>query len=432
MSNLAIQGGKPVRTKAFPVWPVFGSEEEAALLGVLRSGEWWKNACGDVAEPDRTSTAKATHFARQFAEFHNAKFGIPCSTGSAALEIALKAMGIGPGDEVIVPPYTFIATATAPLHVGATPIFCDIDPDTYCMDPAKFAAAITPRTRAVIPVHFAGVAADMEQISAISRAKDIAVLEDAAHAHGGTWRGEKLGSLGLAGTFSFQFSKNMTAGEGGVIVTNDAEIARLCESYVWGGRESGRPWYEHHRLGWNYRLSEFHAAVLGCQLERLEEQTQCRMKNGVYLASRLSKVPGVRPLRLPEYATTATFHIFVLRFDEQEFGLSRQAFLEALEAEGVPCSSGYAFPLYKNPLFVNHDFYPSRSAGDSLGPIENVDYGAFAGSCPAAETACQEAVWLEQRLLLGSQQDIDDVVRAVEKIWQFRSELQPKELLQKS
>jgi dTDP-4-amino-4,6-dideoxygalactose transaminase len=431
MGQLAIRGGAAVRSNPFPTWPVFGVKEEAELIEVFRSGNWWTNACGDVAEPERPSPAKTTQFARQFAAYHDCEFGIPCSNGSAALEIALKALGIGPGDEVIVPPYTFIATATAPLHVGATPIFCDIDLDTFNLDPKKFSAAISPRTRAVIPVHFAGIAADMESINSIAEANGIAVLEDAAHAHGGAWNGKKLGSLGAAGAFSFQFSKNMTAGEGGVIVSNDPELAALCESYVWGGRKSGRPWYEHHRLGWNYRLSEFHAAVLLGQLSRLEEQTKQRMANGVYLASRLKDIPGLQPLRLPEYATTVTFHIFVMRFDEREFGITRAAFLEALEAEGVPCSSGYAFPLYKNPLFLNHDFYPSKNGKNALGPILPIHYAAFADACPSAETACKDAVWLEQRLLLAPQQDMDDVVRAVEKIWQHRSELQEQETLKR-
>jgi dTDP-4-amino-4,6-dideoxygalactose transaminase len=432
MADLAILGGKPVRTSPFPSWPVFGAEEETALLGVLRGGEWWRNACGEVDEPHRPSEAKTTQFARAFAAYHDCEFGIPCATGSAALEIALKAMRVGPGDEVIVPPYSFIATATAPLHVGATPIFCDIDPETFCIDPQKFAAAITPRTRAVVPVHFAGVAADMEQILSIAGSKAIAVLEDAAHSHGGAWKGQKLGSIGAAGTFSFQFSKNMTAGEGGMIVTNDAELAHLCESYVWGGREPGRPWYEHHRLGWNYRLSEFHAAVLGGQLTRLEQQTQQRMTNGLYLASQLAQIRGVRVLKLPAYASTPTFHIFVLRFDEQAFGITRQAFIEALEAEGVPCFGGYAFPLYKNPLFLNQEFYPSQSMPNARGPVADVNYAEFEDLCPASEAACNEAVWLEQRLLLGTQDDMNDVVSAIEKIWQHRSQLQSKEVVHRS
>ncbi|MBS1851078.1 MAG: DegT/DnrJ/EryC1/StrS family aminotransferase [Acidobacteria bacterium] len=429
MSHLAIRGGKPIRSKPFPLWPVFGAEEESELLQVLRSGQWWVNACGDVADPQAVSAAKTTEFARKFAAYHEAAFGIPCSNGSAALEIALKAMRIGPGDEVIVPPYTFIATATAPLHVGATPVFCDINFDTFNLDPAKLSAAITPRTRAIIPVHFAGAAADMDAIRAIAEKHGLAILEDAAHAHGGGWKGKKLGGLGAAGTFSFQFSKNMTAGEGGIILTQDPALAELCESHVWGGRNPGRPWYEHHRLGWNYRLSEFHAAVLLGQLSRLAAQTARRMENGRSLNARIGEIPGLLPLQLPAYATTPTFHLFVMRFEEAAFGISRAAFLAALEAEGVPCSSGYAFPLYKNPLFLQQEFYPSRGHANSLGPILPVDYAAFAETCPAAERACRDAVWLEQRLMLASREDLDDVVRAIEKIWQHRTELQGLEAL---
>ena len=205
------------------------------------------------------------------------EYGIACANGTAALEVALRALGVGPGDEVIVPPYTFIATATAPMLIGATPVFCDVDLATLNLDPARLEEAITPRTKAIVPVHFAGLAADMDAIGqALRRDHGIAVIEDAAHAHGGTWNGRPLGSIGSAATFSFQASKNMTAGEGGLITTNDPAMAEMCESLVWVGRKIGRPWYEHHRLGWNYRLTEFQAALLIAQLERLEEQTARR------------------------------------------------------------------------------------------------------------------------------------------------------------
>ena len=356
-----------------------------------------------------------------------ANYGIGCSTGTAALEIALKALGIGPGDEVIVPPYSFIATATAVLIVNAVPVFCDIDPDTYNLDPKSFERAITPRTKAVIPVHFAGMAADMDAILSIAERNGLAVLEDAAHAHGATWKNRGLGSIGNAGTFSFQASKNMTSGEGGLITTNNREFAELCESLLWAGRKIGHEWYEHFRLGWNYRMTEFQGALLLAQLERLEEQNGRRTRNAAYLTSKLAAIPGIHPLARPDYATRHSFHIYIFRFKEKEFGISRKQFLEALAGEGITCSSGYAHPLYKNVVFLEKNFYPKGcpiSCGHYNGKI---DYRDFEGLCPNVEQACREAIWLEHRQLLGDQQDMDDIVRAVSKIHACREEFQSRD-----
>jgi dTDP-4-amino-4,6-dideoxygalactose transaminase len=414
MSDLALFGGKPVRSRPFPAWPVFDEGEEQALLELLRSGQWWRYTMGEAVQPAAASNgarSKVAEFQDRFAKSQGARFGIACSTGTAALEVALKAMVVGPGDEVIVPPYTFIATATAPMLIGATPVFCDIDLETFNMDPRRLEEAITPRTRAVVPVHFAGAAADMGAILEIAARRGLKVLEDAAHGHGGTWQGRGLGTIGAAGTFSFQASKNMTAGEGGLITTHDQELAEICESLVWVGREAGRPWYEHHRLGWNYRLTEFQGAILIEQLKRLERQTARRLANGLYLNEQLAKIPGIHPLRIPSYATRHSFHIYVFRFDAGEFDLSRQDFLAALAAEGIPASSGYAHPLYRNPLFQEPDL-----------PL---DYRRFTHLCPHAERACAEAVWLEHRLLLGDRADMDDIVAAIRKIYMHRAVIAP-------
>jgi len=331
---------------------------------------------------------------------------------------------VGPGDEVIVPPYTFIATASAPLAVNAVPIFCDIDLETFNLDPDRLDKAITPKTKALIPVHFAGVAADMDAILSIARNRGLFVIEDAAHAHGATWNGRGLGSIGDLGTFSFQASKNMTAGEGGLISTNDRGLATLCESYLWGGRKIARPWYEHHRLGWNYRLTEFQASILLQQLKRLEQQTAKRMANGLYLNRRLLEIPGIHPLRVPSYVTSHSFHIYVFRFNEHEFGFPRETFIRALAEEGIPCSSGYAHPLYKNPMFLNQDFYPLGCPLTCGHYGVTIDYRSFEQLCPNSERACREAVWLEQRLLLGDREDMDDIVEAISKLYEHRQDLQ--------
>jgi dTDP-4-amino-4,6-dideoxygalactose transaminase len=412
MSDLALSGGKPVRDRPFPAWPVFDAREETLLLEVLRSGHWWRYTLGEALAPasgQSSPPSKVADFQKRFAAMHGSRFGIACVNGTAALEVALRALGVGPGDEIVVPPYSFIATATAPMLVGATPVFCDIEAETLNLDPTRLEEAITPRTKAIVPVHFAGLAADMDAIGGIAARYRISVLEDAAHGHGGSWNGRPLGSIGGAAAFSFQASKNMTAGEGGLITTSDLKIAEICESLVWVGRKQGRPWYEHHRLGWNYRLTEFQAALLIAQLERLPGQTAQRQRNGEYLSARLRNIPGVRPLAVPSYATGHAWHIYVFRFDAPTFGVSREMFLKALVAEGIPASSGYAHPLYRNPMFLD--------------PALQTDYSHYADLCPVSERACQEVVWLEHRLLLGDEGDMDDIVRAVERVYAHRGEL---------
>jgi dTDP-4-amino-4,6-dideoxygalactose transaminase len=425
--KLASLGGGPVRTKPFPSWPVFDEREERALLDVLHSGKWWRFSYGEgieLKEPgEGEPRGKVAEFQDAFARRQGARYGIACANGTAAIEIALKALGIGPGDEVIVPPYTFIATASAVLQVNAVPIFADIDAITYNLSPSGFRAAITSRTKAVIPVHFAGQSADMDAILAIARKHGLFVVEDAAHAPGGTWKGQGLGSLGDAGTFSFQASKNMTAGEGGLIATNNSDVAEMCESYLWAGRKVGRPWYEHYRLGWNYRLTEFQAAVLLAQLSRLDQQIVRRDENARYLNNELRQIPGIRPLELLPGADVPAWHIYVVRFHEEEFGIPRSLFLDALAKEGIECFGGYEHPLYRNPMFLKQDFYP-RGCPVRCGHYnEPLDYAAFEQKCPNAERACREAVWLPHRLLLGSRADTRDIVDAIAKVYNGRKEL---------
>lgn len=420
LNKLAILGGLPLRQTPFPSWPVFDGGEEQALLQVLRSGEWWSGSQAYTAKDAGADASRVNQFEVAFAAYHQAAFGLACASGTAALEVVLKAAGIGPGDEVIVPPYTFLATASAPLLVGATPVFCDIEPDTYNLDPRRLEEAITPRTRAIIPVHFAGLAANMHAILAIAKKHGLFVLEDAAHAHGASLEGRSLGTWGNAGIFSFQASKNMSAGEGGLILTNDPALAELCNSYIWAGRVTGRPWYEHHRLGWNYRLTEFQAAILTEQLRRLPQQGETRMVNGFHLNGLMRQIPGIAPLAVPPGITGHAFHLYIFRFDAAVFGISRKTFLDALQAEGIPCSPGYGKPLYQNPLFLENNFNANGAPLTADGPV---DYARFAALCPVAEKACLDAVWIEHRVLLDTMDGVEDVARAVEKIYQQREAL---------
>jgi dTDP-4-amino-4,6-dideoxygalactose transaminase len=403
---LALLGGTPVRNRPFSAWPVFGKAEEQRLLRTLRSGQWGKLDGPEVIE-----------FENRFAAMHGCKHGIGVVNGTVSLRIALLAAGIRADDEVIIPPYTFFSTASAVIEANAVPVFADIDLDTFNLDPAAVEAAITPRTRAIIPVHFAGQPADMDAIMAIARQHDLTVIEDAAHAHGASYRGRPAGSLGHMASFSFQSSKNLTAGEGGIITTNDDALAEACRSIHNCGRVTGGIWYEHHVVSGNYRLGEFQGAVLNCQIDRLEEQTRTRDGNGQYLASRIGAVPGLYPQTRPADCTRHSYHLFMLRIDAAEFGASRAAVLRALEAEGIPCSAGYGFSLPDQPMFQNKAFGPYLP-----GASGRLDYRK--ASCPNSDLICREqCIWLGQELLLGPRADMDDIARAFEKVYEHREAL---------
>lgn len=405
MTALALHGGTPVRSRPFTEWPIFGDAEERRLLAALRSGHWGRLDGREVAE-----------FGSRFASMHGCAHAIAVVNGTVALRIALLAAGIRADDEVIVPPYTFVATASAVVEANAVPVFADIDGRTFNLDPAAVEAAITPRTRAIVPVHFAGLPADMDALDAIARDRGLVVIEDAAHAHAARYRDRSAGALGRLACFSFQSSKNLTAGEGGIITTNDDGLAEACHSIHNCGRVPGRVWYEHHVISGNYRLGEFQGAVLNAQLDRLEEQTSTRDANGRYLASRLAALPGVHPqLRTPD-CTRHSYHLFMLRLDRQAFGAGRDAVVRALQAEGIPCSAGYGFPLYRQPLFREKAFGPYLA-----GRAASLDYAGV--RCPNAERICEESIWLGQNLLLGPQSDMDDIAAAFEKVFEHRHAL---------
>jgi dTDP-4-amino-4,6-dideoxygalactose transaminase len=257
MPELALLGGRKAKTKPFPEWPMYDEMERHALTEVLESRVWW-----------RTPGTKTLEFERAFAAFHGARHGVAVTNGTAALEVVMAALGIGPGAEVIVPDFTFIATASAVLFAGALPVMVDVRPDTYCIDPDLVEAAITPHTKAIIAVHMGGHPADLDRLSRIARDRGIALVEDSSHAHGSEWRGRRIGTFGSAGTFSFQSSKLMTAGEGGIIITNDDEVERVARSVHDCGRMPGEWFYSHFIYGSNYRLSEWQGAILGVQLTR--------------------------------------------------------------------------------------------------------------------------------------------------------------------
>jgi dTDP-4-amino-4,6-dideoxygalactose transaminase len=387
-------------------WPVFGAAEEERLLRTLRSGNW-----------GRLDGVEVTEFENRFADVHGCRHGIAVVNGTVSLRIALLAAGISGEDEVIVPPYTFVSTATAVLEANAIPVFADIDLDTFNLDPAAVAAAVTPRTKAIIPVHFAGQPADMDALMAIAAAHDLLVLEDAAHAHAATYRDRPVGSLGHIASFSFQSSKNLTAGEGGIITTNDDRLAEACRSIHNCGRVADGVWYEHHVVSGNYRLGEFQGAVLNCQLDRLDEQTTIRDRNGRRLADRLAALPGIHPQARSAECTRHSYHLFMIRIDPAAFGATRAAVIAALQAEGIPCSAGYGYSLPDQPLFRNKAFGPFLHRATAT-----LDYGK--SRCPNSDRICRDqGLWLEQNLLLGSGEDIDDIAGAFAKVHTHRAAL---------
>ena len=329
------------------------------------------------------------------------------------------AAGIQAGDEVVVPPYTFLATATAVVEANAVPIFADIELETLNLSPAAIEAAVTPRTRAIIPVHFGGLPANMEAIMAIAERHGLTVIEDAAHAHGAEYHGRRVGAIGHLGCFSFQSTKNLTSGEGGIILTDDDNLAERCRSIHNCGRIPGGLWYEHHVISGNYRLGEFQGAILNAQFDRFDAQARTRDANGARLAERLARIPGVCPQRRDDGCTRHGYHLFCFRLEETALGIPRTVFLEALSAEGIPCCTGYVVPLYRQPLFANLAFGPFTGYRQSR---PDLDYAGV--KCPNCESIChRQGAWLEQRLLLGTSADVDDIARAFEKIYSHRDRL---------
>ncbi|MGH9397066.1 MAG: DegT/DnrJ/EryC1/StrS family aminotransferase [Terriglobia bacterium] len=404
--ELALLGGRPIRTTPFPSWPAYGPEEEEALLEVLRSGSW-----GGYNE-------KVEEFEAAFAAMHRVRHAISCANGTVALEVALHALGVQCGDEVIVPPFTFVATATSVLLCHGAPVFVDIDPQTFNLSPSAVEAAITPRTKAIIAVHFGGLPADMDALTEIAERRGVHLIEDAAHAHGAMWRGVPVGNFGRVGTFSFQEFKLATSGEGGVMVTNDRDLAAQLWAYCNQGRRKGGEWYEHVTLGSNYRLTGFQAAILCAQLRKLPAQTRLRAQNVNYLRQQLRSFPGLTVSDDDPRAEHQPYYLVTLRYDEKKFdGISRNVFLRALQAEGIPAKRTYPYPLYRNPLFSQSSL-PPCNCGDWRMP-----QGYDSLFLPESERICREGIWLEHNTFLGTRRDIDDILTSCEKVQRLASTL---------
>jgi dTDP-4-amino-4,6-dideoxygalactose transaminase len=400
MSELALFGGSKAKRKPFPPWPQYDENERCALNEVLESRVWW-----------RTPGTKTLEFEKAFAAYHGARHGIAVTNGTAALEVTMAALDIGPGDEVIVPDFTFVATASAVLFANTLPVMVDVDPETYCLNPALTDAAITPRTKAIIAVHMGGHPADLDALRDLAHKRGIHLIEDSAHAHGSEWRGKKIGTFGAAGTFSFQASKLMTAGEGGIIISNDDAFERQARSVHDCGRMPGEWFYSHFIYGSNYRLSEWQGAILKVQLGRLEEQTLHRHRNGRQLDKVFAEIPGITPQQCDPRCTRNGQYAYIFHFDSKQFaGISTENFIAALNAEGIPTQASYP-PLHELDCFRTGEYRKCLS-----GPQATEQHAFLQQRFPYTQRAAWETVWIPQSGLLGDDEDIHEIEQAIQKI----------------
>ena len=408
MAELAIRGGAAVRPQGFPPWPVWDDRDVDAVADVVRSGNW-----GGFPEPG----PNAAEFEARFAAYQGAEHGVLMANGTVTMEVALKALGIGWGDEVIVPALTFAATAYAPMAAGALPVIVDVTPETWTIDPEQMEAAVTPRTTAVIPVHLGHQMADMDAVARIAAKHGLAVAEDCAHAPGQQWEGKGAGCMGEFGSFSHQSSKILTAGEGGTLLTNDDRLARLAHSIIDCGRAKD-PEEREFTFGANYRLGEFHAALLLTQMDRFEEQRKERAATGAYFEELAPQVEGVRIMARDPRITRWSFYNYIFAIDPDAFaGATNGTVAAALEAEGIPAEVQYP-PMNRYDLFD-----PSRSrlpvAVEHAGRLDTSTM-----SFPVAEEAgLRQSIYLMENTFRAGSEGIEDVVEALAKVRKHANEL---------
>ena len=412
MSKLAILGGEPTRKEPYPAWPVHDERDIAAATRVIKSGNW-----GGYPYPG----PETRRFLKMFAELQGGGYPVAVANGTVTMEVALRAANIGWGDEVIVPAATFQATAAAPMAAGAIPVIVDIDPETYTIDPKAIRAAITVKTRAIIPVHLAAQVADMDAIMEIAEEHNLIVIEDCAHAHGAKWRGRGVGTIGHFGSFSLQSSKILTSGEGGVLLCRTPELAARAAGIINCGRshdpktmqETG----DNYVFGANYRMSEMACALAAVGIERFPEQAKQREEMINYMEESLSEVPGVRLLKRDPRHTTRSFYQFLFAIEPQVFGAEHEEVCAALDAEGIPCDTGY-------PAMHHYKLFQPQLSKLAV-PSAFPEYFNFAEmALPVATQACEhEAISVEESVFRAGPQGIDDFVAALRKVQENAAEL---------
>ncbi len=407
----ALLGGKPACTVKFPSWPIFDQREEQAVAEVVRSGHWW-----------RGSGKKVEEFEQAWAKFTGAKACVTTVNGTNALFTALNVLGVRAGDEVLVTPFTFIATINVIVRQHALPVFVDSDPETFLMDPKKLNGLANERTKAIIPVHIGGNCVDMDGITAFARKHKLAVIEDACQAWVSKWKGRNVGLLGDCGCFSFQASKNINSGEGGAIISTNEEFIDRCWSFHNQGRaRRGTGEFTYTISGSNLRLTEFQAAVLLAQLTRFEEQIKKRNENAAYLSSLLKEVPGIRPAKMYPGCTQNAYHLFMIHYDKNQFaGLPRAKFLKALNAEGVRFSAGYS--SHRNIPFLR-ELSKDRVYQALFGAKRLAEWEKQSFNLPMNERVCEEHAWCLHNILLADRSAMDQIAEAFRKVQKNAAEL---------
>lgn len=406
----AILGGKPVRTAAWPKWPVFDEAEDKLLLEAVRSGKW-----------NRYGGKQVKAFEKAYATRAAAKHCVATNSGTTALFTCLGALEIGPGDEVILPPFTFVATFNVITLNYALPIYVDVDLETSQIDADKIEAAITPNTKAIIPVQIGGNVCDMDKICAIGRKHGIPVIEDACQSHLAEWRGKMVGNWGLAGCFSFQASKNLNCGDGGAIITNDPDFAAKCESFQDQCRNMGPKNISAGCRGGNLRMTEFQGAILNAQMTRLEEQARRRDENAAYLSSMIKDIPGIIPQKKYAGCTRNAWHVYAFRYQKEHFaGLSRDKFMLALRKEGLDgTGTGYT-PWNKETRvsrLIENRHYKRLYSKETLARWQQHR------ECPQNDILCAENVRFTQPMLLGPKSDMEQIAEAIRKVQKYAGEI---------
>jgi dTDP-4-amino-4,6-dideoxygalactose transaminase len=409
--KLAINGGNKVHNGTWPEWPVWDQSAEKDIVDMLRTGRWWRGNGEHVAD-----------FENKYAELMGVKRCLATASGTTALITALKALGVDAGDEVIVSPFTFIASYNVIFMNKALPVFADTDPETFLIDPSTIESRITERTTAILPVHIYGLPADMDSINAIAQKHQLKVVEDACQAWLAEYKGKKAGTLGDAGCFSFQNSKNLPAGEGGAIISNNEELMDKCHSL----HNCGRPYGSIKRTsaypisGSNFRMQQIQALILISQMNRIIKDADIRLTNALYLDAKFKEIPGIVPYILASGATRSAYHLYPFRYLSEKFNdVPRDKFIRALNAEGIPCGSGYG-PQNKDGLIedtLNSKGYKRIFSEARLKKWRDENI------LPGNDKLCREAVIFYQNILLGSANDMGDIVRAITKIYENRETL---------
>lgn len=401
----ALLGGPKAHPNPFPGWPVFDQTEEDGLSAVLKSKLWGRLNGDAVAE-----------FEKEYSRLNGAKHCLGVSSGTSALLTILGALDVGPGDEVVIPVYTFVATYNAVVLNHALPIFVDTDLESFQIDANKIESALTPNSKLVMPVHIGGSPADLDKILEVTNKANIPMVEDACQAHLASWKGKMVGNFGLAGAFSFQSSKNLNSGEGGAVITNDEAFADTCYRFHnqgQGGQGTSYLAGTGTRAS-NMRLTEFQGALLLAQMSRLEDQAKRRSENAAYLSTLLKEIPGIYPAKLYNGTTNSAYHLYMFRYDKKHFAdMDRPKFLKALMAEGVPCSSGYGT--------MNKDKYVTDLASNRhylrIYGKQTMQQWLERNQCPQNDIlAGEQGVWLTQTMLLGSKTDMEQIAEAIRKI----------------